>query len=120
MLFRKKRTAPEPKPVVVFTVPHSKGFRGYKRIKLATYKDEIAQEGLRRISAADSIGRISLSVYELQDTPPFVRVEADGNRAGTMWNDSWKEYIDLIRAGRCSSAHLNVSDDNAYLFVKFD
>lgn len=109
-LFKKKPNA----SAWSYSVPHSDGFRGYKRIKLATYQDQEASKGLKQIPKLPSIDRIRFTEVPGYDG---INVFVDDFKAGTIWKDSWPDYYQLIRSEKVEKAHLKVEDE-AYLFIK--
>ena len=123
---KKKSTsaaAPDPAPVQLsftLTVPHTKNFRGFKRIKLATYNDPYAEAGIKFVKGSD-IKEVSFEEYIYEDTSPLMRVYADGNQIGTIWSNSWAEYYGKIKSGQCSKASVKFEDSgDVMLFVKLD
>ena len=110
-LFKKK-----PKFEPGLTVPHTDTFKGYKRIKLATYKDKNAHAGIRDLGSAP-ISYVGFQIYE-DPQNKCVNVYADGNRIGTIWKHSWENYYKAIKSGKVSAAHVMINDpDEVYLFI---
>ena len=110
-LFKKK-----PKFEPDLTVPHTDTFKGYKRIKLATFKDKDAYAGIKALGA-NPISYVSF-VFGSADGSPFVHVYADQHRVGTIWKHSWTDYFKAIKAGKIRAAHVMVVDrDEVYLFI---
>ena len=120
---RKKKAEPAPAPVqpsFTLTVPHTKNYRGFKRIKLATYKDPYAEAGIKFVKGSEIKG-ITFEEYLYENTSPLMRVYADGNQIGTIWSSSWQEYFDMIRSGHCTKASVSFADSgDVMLFVKFE
>ena len=110
-LFKKKQIA----PAWSYTVPYSNNFRGFKRLKLATYKDEYAQAGLLSLQDLPSYDRVTFTKIPDYDG---INVSVDGHKVGTIWKHSWTEYYDAIISEKVEKAHLKI-DENAYLFIKF-
>jgi hypothetical protein len=117
----KPATKPAPaQPTFALTVPHTKNYRGFKRLNLATYKGPYAEAGIRFVKGSD-IREISFEEYIYPDTPPLMRVYADGNQIGTIWSASWSDYYDAIRRGRCTKASVSFTDSgDVMLFIKID
>lgn len=111
-LFKNKST--NPAALWTYSVPYSDHFRGYKRIKLATYNDPVAQAGLKKISKMSSINEIRFE--GIPDNG--INVYVDGFRAGTIWKHSWEDYFKVIKSAKVEKAHINV-DDEACLYIKF-
>ena len=110
-LFKKK-----PKFEPDLTVPHTDTFKGYKRIKLATYKDKYAYAGIRDLGSA-SISYVSFAFGDA-DGSPLINVYADRHRIGTIWKHSWADYFKAIKSGKVSAAHVMINDpDEVYLFI---
>ena len=104
------------KPKMDFTVPHSDGFKGYKRIKLATYKDEYAYKGIKELGAKP-ISTVGFQIYE-DGQNNCVRVFADGHRIGTIWKHSWTSEYNKIKAGKVRAAHVDIVDpDEVHLYI---
>lgn len=104
------------KPKMDFTVPHTDGFKGYKRIKLATYHDKYAHAGIKALGSSP----ISYVAFQLADADgsKCVNVFADGNRIGTIWKRSWDEYYKMISSGKVQAAHVKIVDpDEVYLYI---
>lgn len=119
MLFKRKPKNKEPEPTLVLSVPHSDHFRGYKRIGLDAYQDAEADKGIEAVKAADTISEVTFKEYIFPDTPPLLRVYADGHKIGTIWSTSRKEYYKAIKGGRCEKASVAFNDlGNVFLFVK--
>ena len=96
------------------TVPHTESYRGYKRIKLASYRDEVAHKGIKKL------GTLSISYigFQLIKGQPGINVYADGNRIGTIWKDSWASYYKAIKDGQVKAGHVEIADaDTVYLYV---
>jgi len=119
MLFKRKQKKKEPKPTFVLGVPHSDHFKGYKRIKLATYQDAEVDKGIEAVKAADEIREVTFKEYKFPDTSPLIRVYADGHKIGTIWSTSWTDLYKAIKSGRCTKASVAFNDlGDVFLFVK--
>ena len=116
MLFSRKKKKSEPSPSFTISVPYSKTYKGFKRMKLATYQDPLVD--LDAIRNAPDPGRVLFEEYLFDDTPPLLRVSFDGIRLGTIWSSSWAEYYDAIRNGRVSAVSLGLNATDVYLFLK--
>lgn len=129
MLFgkkKKKKSKPVKKeiaPIIELSVPYSEHFKGYKRIKLTTYKDEEALRGSRSFRATGKATRIRFAAYEFPDENTLIRVYADGVKIGTIWKYYVPEIYDLIVNAKCEKASVLVTDDTddseTYLYLKF-
>lgn len=122
MLFkRKKKTKAEPRPEIVLSVPYSDGFKDFKRIKLDSYQDPIAEAGTRAAKASDTTDRIRFELYRFPNTSPLLRVFADGNKLGTIWSTSYPELFKAIVSGHCSKASVAwTGTGDVLLFVKIN
>lgn len=106
------------KPKIDFTVPHTDSFKGYKRIKLATYQDKFAHAGIKALGSRP-INYVGFQIYE-DPQNKCVNVYADGNRIGTIWKHSWTEYYNKIKSGKVQAAHVDVVDpDEVYLYIAY-
>jgi hypothetical protein len=101
-------------PSVFLTVPYTKDFRGYKRIKVATFEDKEAQKGIDKVIRQPSIKEISFEKIPKYDG---LIVYADGNKIGTIWKHSWEEYYKAITGKKVSAAHVQFAND-VHLFIK--
>lgn len=118
-LFNFKKKKEEPAPTFVTSVPYSEHFRGYKRLKLATYQDKEADKGIEAFKAAATIKEITFKEYLFPDTTPLLRVYGDGHKLGTIWKNSWEEYYKAIKSGKCEKASVAFSElGDVFLFVK--
>lgn len=114
-----KRKKEEPAPTFVTSVPYSEHFRGYKRLKLATYQDKEADKGIEAFKAADAIKKITFQEYLFPDTTPLLRVYGDGHKLGTIWKSSREEYYKAIKSGKCEKASVAFSElGDVFLFLK--
>ena len=118
MLFskKKKKAQDDPAPSFTISIPYSKNFRGFKRMKLTTYQDPLVD--LDAIKSAPDPDAILFEEYLYPDTPPLMRVSFDGIRLGTIWSSSWAEYYDTIRSGRVPAVSLGVSENDVFLYLK--
>ena len=105
-LFKKKPDG------LLYSVPQSLPFDGHQ-IKLATYQDKLAEDGLRKIRKQSTIKEIQICKIPDYDG---LAIYADGNRAGTVWKDSWSGLYGKLKNHKISKAFLSVSDD-VYLFI---
>ena len=104
------------KPEMDFIVPHTDNYKGFNRIKLATYRDEHAHAGIRKLGAKP-ISTVGFQVIKHPGTYG-INVYANGNRIGTIWRDSWADYYKVIKAGKVSAAHVDIVDpDEVYLYI---
>lgn len=128
-LFKSKPEPPAdaPSPVetlLVMNYKHSKGFRGFKRIRLTTYKDNVAQRNIKKLLDQE-ISEVTLTVKvdNVTATEPYklVDVKANGLHVGTHYSHGDTEYVDLILAGSIDAVHLRLEDAgdryNSTLFV---
>ena len=118
MLFniKKKKAQSDLAPSFTISIPYSKNFRGFKRMKLTTYQDPLVD--LDAIKSASDPDAILFEEYLYPDTPPLMRVSADGMRLGTIWSSSWTEYYDLIRSGKCTAVSLGTNATDVFIFIK--
>jgi hypothetical protein len=122
---KKKSTSKEPAPTFELSVPYSDHFKGYKRIKLAVYRDPEADKGIDWFRAADKVDQITFKEYIFPDTNPLLRVYGDGLKIGTIWSNSRPEEYKLIKAGHAKKASVGfvaLEDQvfDGYLYVKFE
>ena len=110
-LFKKKQSV----SAWSYTVPYSNNFRGYKRLKLDTYKDVDSETGLKALQDRSSYDHVSFAKVPNYDG---INVFIDDHKAGTIWRDSWTEYYDAIFSEKVEKAHLKI-EGNAYLYIKF-
>ena len=104
------------KPETDFTVPHTDNYKGFDRIKLATYRDEYAHAGIKKLGAK----QIRTVGFQLIKHPGTygINVYANDNRVGTIWRDSWANYYKAIKAGKVRAAHVDIVDtDEVYLYI---
>lgn len=114
-----KKKKEEPAPNFVTSVPYSDHYRGYKRLKLATYQDKEADKGIEAFKAADAIKEITFQEYLFPDTTPLLRVYGDGHKLGTIWKSSWEDYYKAIKNEKCEKASVAFNDLNeVFLFIK--
>ena len=85
MLFgrKNKKAQGDPAPSFTISIPYSKNFRGFKRMKLTTYQDPLVD--MDAIRNAPDPKEVLFEEYLYPDTPPLMRVSADGMRLGTIW-----------------------------------
>lgn len=120
-IFRRNKKPTEPEPLLTLSVPYSEHFKGYKRIKLTSYRDPIAEAGIQATKDADRIDRIRFELYQFPNVSPLFRVLADQNRIGTIWMDSGPEYFEAIQSGRVSKASVAwTGTGEALLFIKIE
>ena len=119
MLFgkKKKQKSKEIAPSFTTSVPYSKNFKGFKRIKLSTYNDPLVD--LELIRAMPDPAEVIFEEYLYPDVSPLFRVSAAGVRLGTMWkNELNQEYYDLIRSGKCKKVSLGLNATDVFIFIK--
>ena len=112
MFFKKKKSAPD---IWSCTVPHTKGFRGFKRLRLATYADRDSEIGCKRIAKLpffDQVRFVEIPGYD------GINVFVDDFKAGTVWAHSWPDYYKAIRSEKVAKVHLMV-ENGPYLFLSF-
>lgn len=116
--------APQIETLMIMRFDHSKGFRGFKRIRLATYGDDIAQENIKKLLNTEiSDVTLVVKVDNINFTEPmkFVDVSADGLHIGTYYPNGDDRYVDSILSGKVDKTHLRLEyrDDRyvGYLFV---
>ena len=104
------------KPEMDFIVPHTDSFKDFNRIKLATYRDEYAYAGIRKLGTKQ-IRTVGFQLIKHPGTYGF-NVYANDNRIGTIWRDSWTDYYKAIKAGKVCAAHVDIVDpDEVYLYI---
>ena len=104
------------KPEMDFIVPHADSFKNFNRIKLATYRDEYAYAGIRKLGTKQ-IRTVGFQLIKVNGSPA-VNVYANDNRIGTIWRDSWADYYKAIKAGKVCAAHVDIVDpDEVYLYI---
>lgn len=96
-----------------FSVPYTHNFRGTKRVKLTTYMDKWAEEGI-----AATLGK-EIKEFRFEKVKGYdgLTVYADGKKIGTIWRNYWPEVYDRIIAKEISEAHVQFGGD-VYFFVK--
>lgn len=104
-LFKKKPDG------LLYSVPQSLPFDGHQ-IKLATYQDKLAEDGLRKIRKQSTIKEIQICKIPDYDG---LAIYADGNRVGTFW-DYGDNLYPKLKNHKYNKAFLSVSDD-VYLFI---
>lgn len=104
-LFKKKPDG------LLYSVPQSLPFDG-TRIKLATYQDKKAEDGIRKTLKRSVIKEIQFCKIPGADG---IEILADGNRVGTFWDYGDALYYKL-KNHKYNKAFLSVSDD-VYLFI---
>ena len=118
---KKKSTSEEPAPSFELSIPYSDHLRGYKRIKLATYKDPEADKGIEWFKAAAEVHQITFKEYIFPGANPLLRVYADGHRIGTIWSNSRPEEYNLIKAGHVKKASVAFAElGDVFLFIKVE
>ncbi len=101
-----------------FIVPHPDSFKGFKRLKLATYRDETAHSGIKRLGQKP-ISSVGFQMFS-KSGAVGINVYANDNRIGTIWKDSWTDYYKVIKAGKVFAAHVDIADpDEVYLYIAF-
>ena len=117
-LFKSKPEPPAvaPSPIetlLVMNYKHSKGFRGFKRIRLATYGDDVAQRNIRKLLDQE-ISDVTLTVKvdnnNFTEPTRFLDVAADGLHVGTHYPHGDNKYIDMILAGQIDQVHVRLKD----------
>ena len=104
------------KPEMDFIVPHANSFKDFNRIKLATYRDEYAHAGIRKLGTKQ-IRTVGFQTIKHPGTYG-INVYANDNRIGTIWRDSWADYYKAIKAGKVYAAHVDIVDpDEVYLYI---
>ncbi len=104
------------KPEMDVIVPHTDNYKGFDRIKLATYRDEYAHKGIKALGNKQ-IRTVGFQMIKHPGTYG-INVYANDNRIGTIWSDSWKDYYKQIKAGKVRAAHVDIVDpDEVYLYI---
>ena len=92
--------------------------QGYEKIKLATYKDKYAYDGIRNLGHS-RIRTVSF-VFGDADGSKLINVYANGkHRIGTIYRNTRPEVYAWIRSGKVRTAHVDIVDrDEVYLYIK--
>lgn len=106
--------------------PQSGTFRGYRRIKLTTYKEELVSETLahfRRKGNDFKGSTITLENIAVKDVfvdrlMKVVNVYADGFRIGCVYDGSDDRYS-MLTEYEYDKVHLKVENDDVFLFVHY-
>lgn len=100
----------------------SRHFRGFKRIKLSTHGDTFVTNGIQSLKSLNPKDdpyrmdgrtiRITIAVnYSWSTTPTrYMNVDVDGCRIGSVYGDTYSEYIDLILSGKVDRVYVLVED----------
>lgn len=93
--------------------------QGYEKIKLATYEDKYAYDGIRNLGRS-RIRTVSFAFRKTPDGIPMMNVYANERyQIGTVWRDNYSDIQQLIRSGKVRSAHVDIVDrDKVYLYIK--
>ena len=114
MLFSRKKKKDKPNRTI--SVPYSKTFKGYKRLKLKTYNDPAVD--LDMIRAMPDPDEIIFQEYLFPGTSPLLRVYA-GVKLGTLWRNELNfEYYDIILSGKCTAVSLGTNATDVFIFIK--
>lgn len=136
MLFFKRNTKKPSTPgldtLYGATYSHSKGFRGFKRIRLTTYGEKLANDGIRKLMKSNppddpfNIDNRTIRLEVVRDNSSFtepqhyLNVYVDGLRIGTSYSCR-EEYISHIVSGHVDKVHVKIEDDDdrfsSYLFI---
>lgn len=98
-LFKKRKAdilSPMPMVVLEYTVPHTDNYRGYKKLKLATYNYSDAYKGIRDLGS-NAIMAVTFSFVKIGGHTPL-HILANNHLVGTVWPDSWEQYYKDIKA----------------------
>lgn len=111
-LFKKPAAAPV-ETILVMQHKQSAGFKGFKRIRLTTYGDEIAQGNIKLLIDQD-ISEVTLTVKvdnnNFTEPTRFLDVAADGLHVGTHYPHGDNKNIDLILSGAVDQVHVRLED----------
>ena len=124
---RKQKTAPaNNEPVVLWnkTFTQSGSFRGFRRIKLTTYGEDLVQDTLAYFAQSGyNFKGCTIKLESLSITGTFtdrllrvVNVFVDGKRIGCVYDNGTSQY-DLLANSEYDKVHLRVEDGEVYLFV---
>lgn len=112
------------KTLLSMTFKHSKGFRGFKRIRLTTYGDKVAQKNIKKLLDAEiSDVTLTVKVDNKNFTEPeyLIDVAVDGLHIGTHYANGDNSRIDAVRSGMVDKVHIRLEDGgdrfNSYLFI---
>lgn len=122
ILFKTKKSikTAEPVPVVLqeYTVPHAEHYDGFKRIKIATYKDARAYKGIKALGRTP-IKAVTFSFVKSGNYRPL-HILANAKYIGTIWRDSWEQYYKDIKAEKIQAAHIEILDqDEVFLYIQY-
>lgn len=124
---RKQKTAPaKNEPVVLWnkTFTQSGSFKGFRRIKLTTYGEDLVQDTLAYFAQSRyNFKGCTIKLESLSITGTFtdrllrvVNVFVDGKRIGCVYDNGTSQY-DLLANSEYDKVHLRVEDGEVYLFV---
>ena len=104
------------RPQLDFVVAHADNADGYARLKLATYRDELAHQGIRSLGKKP-VKSVGFQIIK-ERSVNGINVYANDNRIGTIWRDSWTDYFKAIKTGKVRAAHVDIiGPDEVYLYI---
>lgn len=92
--------------------------KDYERIKLSTYRDKYAYDGIKQLGRS-RIRSVSFAFGDA-DGSKLINVYANGkHRIGTIWKNTRGDTFAWIRSGKVHSAYVDIVDrDEVYLYLK--
>lgn len=112
--------------------PHSKGFRGFKRIDLSTYHNAPAIKGIHALMRSNpksdpfNVDHRTIRLKVVQDNRTFTTpklyldIFVDGNMIGTLYSD-YGNFVDTIMSNMVDKVHVRIEDGGdrfiSYLFI---
>jgi hypothetical protein len=106
------------------TFPQSGSFKGFRRIKLTTYGEDLVQDTLAYFAQNGyNFKGCTIKLESLSITGTFtdrllrvVNVFVDGKRIGCVYDNDAQRYA-LLANSEYDKVHLRVEDGEVYLFV---
>ena len=92
--------------------------QGYERIKLSTYRDKYAYDGIRNLGHSQ-IRSVAFMLGDA-DGSKLINVYANGkHRIGTIYRNTRPDAYAWISSGKVRSASVEIVDrDEVYLYIK--
>lgn len=106
MFFSKKKPSEPINNDIVFQIPYSKGFRGFKRFPMVVHGDKESEKNNESLYGKDLSG----SVFEIVFSPKNKKacLYIDKLKVGTFYND---DQIQSIAAGLIEMIHIEPKDE---------
>lgn len=112
--------------------PHSKGFRGFKRIDLSTYHNAPAIKGIHALMKSNpksdpfNVDHRTIRLKIVQDNYTFTEpklyldIFVDGYMIGTLYSD-YGDFVNTIMSDAVDKVHVLIEDGDdrfiSYLFI---